>query len=121
MPLNVIFIVVAMFSVVILLNIYIPKYIINKALNKFVKPMLQNKGLTFIKYKWCGFLSTGNFKDDSIGITFSSKNGSPSNSVYADVLYLENNSEKSITIKIDTLFGFIKRVKFSSDTFNTLQ
>jgi len=83
--------------------------------------MLQNKGLTFIKYKWCGFLSTGNFKDDSIGITFSSKNGSPSNSVYADVLYLENNSEKSITIKIDTLFGFIKRVKFSSDTFNTLQ
>jgi len=109
-----------MFSVVILLNIYIPKYIINKALNKFVKPMLQNKGLTFIEYKWCGLLSTGKFKENSIGITFSSKNGSPVNSVYADVLYLENNSQKSVTIKIDTIFWFIKRVNFSRDTFNTL-
>lgn len=120
MPLIVIFLVIVVFSAVILLNIYIPKYIINNALNKFVKPTLQSKGLAFVRYKWCGLLSTGNFKDNSIGITFASQNGSPMNSVYIDVIYFDNNLEKSTTVKIDTVFWFIKKVTYSNDSLNTL-
>jgi len=121
MPLNVILLIIAWIILIPTLIIYNIKYLIYRAIKKFVKPALENKGLTYINYKWCGFFSHGSFKDDPIEITFiSSKYGNSSNSIYADVYYDDNKSQKSITIRIDTVFGFVKRIAYSDDSFKAL-
>jgi hypothetical protein len=105
------------FPVVIFLNIFIVSYIIKSALKKFVKPQLIQKGFVFVDYKWCGFFSHGEFKDDKFKITFVSMNGNPSISIYVDIYYKDAGLEKKITIRIDTLFCFIRKVVYSAKTF----
>jgi hypothetical protein len=108
--------VVLIFPVIIGLNILIYRLVVNKALKKYIKPMLVEKGLIFIEYKWPGLLSNGDFKPDDISFTIVNTNGNISNSKYAYIFYKKASEIKKITVRIDTMFLFIiNKVAYSSD------
>ncbi len=106
----------AIFIVVILLNIFIAKYIIKRAVKRFVIPTLENKGLVFKDYKWVSFFQFGDFKDEKVAFRPSLTGGSPYISLYVYIYYMDSDSKnKRITIRIDTLFLFIRKVEYSSE------
>ena len=91
------------------------RFIIRKALRKFIEPKLNEKGLIFVDYKWPGLLSTGDFEASTGTFTFMNKNGNVFNSSYAYIFYKDGNDTKKITARIDTVFWFINKVVYSSD------
>jgi RHS repeat-associated protein len=103
------------FFIVIILNIYQTKYLIKRALKRFVIPKLKEKGFTFKGYRWVGFFKFGDFKDEVITLRPSFTGGSPFLSIYVYIYYIDTDLEKRITVKIDTLFLFIKKVSYSSE------
>jgi hypothetical protein len=103
---------------IILLNIIIGKAFINRAIRKFVIAKLESKGLSYLKYKWTGLFSYGDFKNEKITFRPSFGGGSPWLSIYVFIFYLEHRVEKRMTIKIDTFMFFIRTVVFSDDLFN---
>lgn len=104
--------VIILFAVVILLNVLIFKLLIKRALRKFIRPKLENECLIFIDYKWAGFFSFGNFKNEEIVIRPSGSD--PFLTIYIYIYFKDTRSEKRITAKIDTLFLFIRKVTYSS-------
>jgi hypothetical protein len=98
----------------IFFNIFFVRFLINRALKKFVKPKSESKGFTFLYYKWCGLFSFGNFKDDKLGLTFG---GDPRISIYVNIFYKGSDFEKHFTVRIDTIFGFIRKVAYSDTSF----
>jgi hypothetical protein len=103
------------FTTVIVLNILIVYLIIKRAVNKYVIPKLQSQGLIFIRSKWAGFFSVGDFKKDKLSFRPSFTGGSPLISLYVYIYYEDSNLLKRTTIRIDTLFLFIRKVAFTSD------
>ena len=101
------------FILVILLNVLAVWAVIHRAIRKKIIPDLTEKGLIFESYKWLGFFNTGDF--DDLTLTFVTTNGSPSISVYINVFYRSSTEQKRVTARIDTLFLFIRRVKYSSE------
>ena len=59
----------------ILINLWLIRYIINRAIRKYVKPKLQESGHSFINYKWLGFFSHGEFTDDKFVLVPGLKGG----------------------------------------------
>jgi hypothetical protein len=112
---KVIMLIIVMFTVIILLNLYTKKYIITKAIRKFIKPKLQASALTFTNYKWLGFFNHGDIKDDKVILIPGLKNGGPVISTYIDIYYNEKSTEKKVTVKIDSFFIFIVRVLYSTE------
>jgi len=110
-----IFLSILAISIVIGLNILTYRSVVNKALKKFIEPKLNERGLTFVKYKWPGLLSNGDFKPDDIKLTFMNKNGSPYNSQYAYIYYKDGNETQKITVRIDTAFLSINKIVYSSE------
>ena len=88
--------------------------IVTRAIRKYIEPKLNENNLQFIEYKWPGFLSTGDFKDDGIALTIMNKNGSVSNSSYAYIYYKKGNEIKKVTVRIDTTFWSIDEIIYSS-------
>jgi len=112
--LDIILVIIAVI-VVILLNIFIERYVINRALKKFIIPKLKEKNYHFERYKWVGPFSYGDFGRARFTLGPFFKNGGPAISTYIYVYYEDDNSRKRLTAKIDTLFFFIKRVSYSAE------
>jgi hypothetical protein len=107
------FVIPLIFLAFILLNILIFRLIINRALRKYIEPDLKEKGMFFERYKWLGFFNTGDFAE--LTITFGGSNASARLSIYIDVYYQSTKEQKRTTVRIDTFYLFIRRVKYSSD------
>lgn len=114
-PFKFIIIAIAFFGLGILLNAFLIRYVINKAIRKFINPNLQAKGVTFVDYKWLGFFNHGDFKNDKFILIPSLTFGNPVISTYVDIYYLETTMKKKLTVRIDTSFVFIRRVLYSSE------
>lgn len=112
---KVIIIMILFFPTLILLNFCIYKYVINKAIRKYIKPKLQSFGFTFLDYKWLGFFNHGNFNNDKLVLLPSLKSGYPVIATYVDVFYNEVSNSKRVTVRIDTFFIVILRVSYSSE------
>jgi len=107
--------IVASFVIVIIVNICIFRYIINRALKKSVIPLLKSKGLVFIGYKWVGLFDTGDFEENTIDIGPSMSFGRANLSIYIYVNYYTVSKQKTrVTVRIDTLFLFIRKVAYSN-------
>ena len=89
--------------------------IVKKAIRKYIKPKLNEKGLIFVDYKWPGLFSIGDFKENTWTIPVMNKNGNTFNSTYANIYYKELNETKKITVRIDTIFFLFQKVTYSSD------
>jgi len=107
---------------IILLNILIVRLIIKRALRKYIKPDLDKKELYFISYKWVIFFGIGDFtrENDSDapnnGYWGGAGGRSPFLSIYIYIYYYNShNIDKRVTARIDTLFFFIRKVKYSSE------
>jgi CDP-diglyceride synthetase len=108
--------IVAACAIFIIAGICTWRYIINRALKKFVIPLLKNKGLVFVRYKWVGPFGTGDFEENTIVIRPSMSFGGLYVSIYMYIYYYsELNVKNRITVRIDTLFLFIKKVVFSEE------
>jgi hypothetical protein len=107
--------VILIFPVIIGLNILTYRFIVNKALKKHIKPMLEESGLIFIEYKWPGLLSNGEFKPDNTSFKLMNKNGNMFNSMYAYIFYKKANETKKFTVRIDTTAWYVNKVAYSSD------
>jgi hypothetical protein len=103
------------FPFLFLLYFLIFKITVRSALNRFVIPKLEEKGLIFLEYTWTGLFDNGDFKNENTGLTIMSKYGSSSSSIYVFIYYKDLDLKKRVTIRIDTFVFFIKRVVFSSD------
>ena len=112
---KVVLLMIFLFPTIILLNFCIYKYVVNKAIRKFIKPKLQSLGLTFSDYKWLGLFNHGNFKNDRFVLIPSLKSGYPVIATYIDVFYDEGSNQKKVTVKIDAFFVFIVRVWYSTE------
>jgi hypothetical protein len=106
--------IILLFPTIIALNMLLYHMIVRKALRKYIKPKLKDNNMSFIKYKWPGLFSNGDFKDDEMALTIMSKNGSIVNSTYVDIYYNKLDDTKKITARIDTIFFFIYKVHYSS-------
>ncbi len=100
-----------LFPTVIALNVLIVRSIINRALNRFIKPTLASNGLTFIDHNWAGLFSTGDFKSQ---FSFWDLVIRSEPAIFVYVAYYDNNVKKRITVRIDTVFLFIQRVIYSN-------
>jgi len=88
---------------------------IKRAVNKCVKPRLQSSGLTFVRSQWAGLFNSGDFGDTGFSFRPSFSRGNPFLSIYAYIYYKEFDVIKRLTIRIDTIFFFIRKVKFSRE------
>lgn len=100
----------------ILLNILIYKYLVNKAIKKYILPYLIVNKLKFIKVIPVRIFSTGDFPNNGIRIRPFSL-GFPMFSIYLYVYYynIENITIKR-TVKVSCILFFIKKIEFSKTT-----
>jgi hypothetical protein len=91
---------------------------IRSAVKKYVKPNLQSSGLIFVRSRWAGLFNSGDFGNAGFSFKPSFLNGNPFLSIYAYIYYKEFDVIKRFTIRIDTLFFFIRNVTFSSEILN---
>jgi len=112
---KIIILIIILFSTIILVNVYAFKYIVNKAIRKFIKPKLQSAALTLTNYKWLGLFNHGDFKDDKFILFPGLKGGYPVISTYINIYYDEALIEKKATVRIDTFFVFIVSVLYSTE------
>ena len=108
-------VVAASFLIVILLNIIIVRYIIRRAIKKHVKRELGEKDLTYSDWKWAGFFAYGDFDEKPQFTLITMGNGSPDISIFLYVYYSDGISKKRVTVKIETLFFFIRKIKYSHE------
>ncbi|MDB5091417.1 MAG: hypothetical protein JWR09_5411 [Mucilaginibacter sp.] len=105
------------FILVIALNVGIYFLIIKRAIRKYVIPDLTRNALDYISYKALGIFQSGDFEGKEKR-TFSpivSKNGSPAADVYFYIFYKSGIEQKRVTVKVETLFFVIRKVKYSKE------
>ena len=113
---KIILLVITIGASIILINVYLHKLVINRALTKFIIPHLNENGLTFVNYKSVGFFKFGDFKPkDEVTFWPFMATGSPVQSIYIYVFYKEGETEKRVTVKINVLLLFIKKVIYSGE------
>jgi len=104
----------AAFVIVIVANIFTCRFVINRAVQKYIVPHLKSKGLIYHRYKWVGLIGTGDFDESTVVIRPTISFGAPKVSIYIYVYYYTKQSmEDRITARIDTLFMFIRKVEYS--------
>jgi len=112
-------ILVAFAALLFILNVGINRIIINVAIKKYVIPDLNKKGFTSKGYESTGIFSVGDFtgmtNSDMPVRLFFSKNGSPTKSSFYYIYYNTGDGNKRITVRIDTLFFSVQKVKYSSE------
>ena len=97
---------------IIFLNVVLFHMQIKRAIKRVVKPALEKSQLTYVGYKWAGFWSCGDFKNDSMDFALF-KTGLNTTSIYSYLYYKDSDVNKKITIKI-YLIGFeIDKVEYS--------
>lgn len=107
--------IILIFPLVALLNFLIVKHIINKAVRKSIQPRLLDLGLELKDYKWLDLFDQGMFRNERFALRPSLKNGNSTMSLYVDVLYLKDGNIKKVTVQIDTMLLFIRRITYSND------
>ena len=109
--------VVLMFILVIALNVGIHFLLIKRAIRKYVKPTLNQKGLVYINYNAINLFGSGDFKgeDKRTFTPIVSTNGAPSIDIFFYVFYKSGDLLKRITVKVETTLLFIRNVKYSSE------
>ncbi len=113
--LKIIVIAILFYSIIILLNIYIYRSVINKAIDNFIKPKLQDKGLSFLRYKWLGFFNRGAFTNDTLVLIPSLKFGYPIISIYIDIYFTNGVDERKISVRIDKSLFLIRKIYYSDE------
>ncbi|MEP6613307.1 MAG: hypothetical protein ABJA76_15510 [Mucilaginibacter sp.] len=110
------FVVLAFISV-IALNIGIHYLLIKRAIRKYVKPTLNQKGLVYVNYRAINLFESGDFKgnDRRTFTPIVSTNGSPSIDIFFYVFYKFGDLPKRITVKVETTLLVIRNVKYSSE------
>ena|ERR1700761_3681475 len=108
------FLLILIFPFIIFLNILVYRLVVRKALRKHIKPKLEEKGLTFIDYKWPGLFSNGGFGNPEITLLVNT-NGNLLNSIYVYIYFKDAYETKKTTARIDTMFLFIRKVTYSSE------
>jgi hypothetical protein len=110
------FVVFCAFVLMIIGNILIYKFIVNRALKKIINPYFNSMGYEVEKAEFPGLFSTGDFKNPGFQIKPVFKNGSPWITYYLE-LFIKNKDKGSqtirVTAKIATLFSFIRKVEYS--------
>jgi hypothetical protein len=107
--------IILIFPLIVSINILIYRLIVRKALKRYIDPQLKEKGLSFISFKWPGLFSSGDFKNGTLKLTVMNKNGKVLNSVYAYIYYKDLSDIKRVTARIDTKFGVIDGITYSSE------
>ncbi|HZY35980.1 MAG TPA: hypothetical protein VFE53_04985 [Mucilaginibacter sp.] len=110
---KVIGLIVLIYSTVIFGIIWLVRLVINKAIEKFVKPKLKERKLTFEDYKWLGVFDRGDFLKDDLVFIPSLKTGYPVTSIYIDVYFLDDSKKDKMTVRIDGTLWHIRNVFFS--------
>ncbi|RYD80704.1 MAG: hypothetical protein EOP53_07670 [Sphingobacteriales bacterium] len=109
-------IVLPVFALVIVTNIWIHKWMVHKALKYYVIPFLIDKNLVYIDYEWTGFFSTGDFNFDE---EFHSVRMFPwFRYIYLNIHFKNGNKQKYVTVKIKTSFLSVRQVTYSRDIKN---
>jgi hypothetical protein len=108
-------IVVGGISFVVLFNVLFHRYTIRRAIKKYIRPKLEEKGYELKNFKFAGIFSKGDFENDKEPfLPFFSAGGSPVNNIYA-YLYLNRKDEaitKRVTVELRTFFFAIEKVSF---------
>lgn len=112
---KIIILIISLFTIVILLNFLIFKYIKYKAVKRYIQPQLERAGLTFKSYNWLGFFNRGDFKNDKFILLPTLAGGYPVIATYIDVFYIGESVPKKVTVRIDAFFIIIIRVIYSSE------
>ena len=115
---TILILIIAVFVALSLIIIGIFKLIVTIAIKKYVIPDLRKKGLIYKGYESTGFSSHGDFTQESDGYVpsiFFSMRGSAQMSLYFYIYYKSSDVDKMITIRIDTVFLVIRRVKYSGE------
>jgi len=97
--------------IMLMFNIFIYKWIVNRAIKRYIKPHFIEQGYTIESKKFPGIFSSGAFKNQFLLGAFVM--GWPSHNTYVDI-YLVNESgkKKKATALISTLFLSIRNVKY---------
>ncbi|WP_295792531.1 hypothetical protein [Mucilaginibacter sp.] len=109
--------VVLMFILIIALNIGILYLLIKRAIRKYVKPTLNQKGLVYVNYRAINLFGSGDFKgeDKRTFTPIVSTGGSPSIDIFFYVFYKSGDLTKRVTVKVETTLLFIRKVKYSRE------
>jgi len=100
---------------VILGNVIIYRWIVRRALMKFIRPYFAELGFKVQKVKFVGLFKTGDFKRLGFQWRPFMHSGSLMQTTYVYV-FLSNDLRKDIriTAKINTVFLMIKKIDYSS-------
>ena len=110
------FIIVGILSVPVLVtaNLLLFHVFIRQTIKKVVRPALAIKGYVFIDYKWAGFFSCGDFKNEQMDFALFGT-GILTHSIYSFISYRDWDGVKRITIKIEINCLRVDNVIFSSE------
>lgn len=97
-------------------NLLIYKWIVSRALKKYIKPHFSDLGYGITKTHFVGLFKSGDFIRDGFQFRPFMPSGYPLQSTYIYV-YLHKNTVSDcqirVTVKIMTLFLFIKNVEYT--------
>ena len=98
---------------IILANVALFHLLVKTAIRRIVKPELEKRNLTYVSYKWAGFWSCGDFRNDSMDFALF-KTGLNTISIYSYVYYKDSDEIKKITIKIYIVGVGVNKVEYSN-------
>lgn len=98
-------ILVSLFVIALVINVLIYKRIVSIAIKKHLKTFFDKHGWKVLRYKYPGFLNTGQF--NSKPITIEPYLNGIIVYTYARVDYLKDGINLNTTIRIKTIFGII--------------
>jgi len=104
--------IIAFFTLIVLLNVLILRYVLQKAINKYIKPELHRKKLVYVSYQWLGFFDQGNFGQEKPDTVSASKNGRAMLATYINVYYVQGPDQRVVTVRVETLFTRIVRLGY---------
>ncbi|PWG78015.1 hypothetical protein [Pararcticibacter amylolyticus] len=101
--------------VLVIGNMLIYRWVVSRAMKKFIRPYFTRIGYEIRQTKFVGLLKTGDFKVAGFPLRPFMPKGNPMQTTYV-YLYLSKGSgpQVRITARIDTLFLFIRKVEYSS-------
>lgn len=117
MDISLIIILIVVTAFFVFLNVSIYKMLVRRAVVKYIKPYLAEKGYEIDSVSFVGFLKTGDFKEKGGFALRPFMLGYPIHSTYIYVFYRDKNRDGSVsrmTAKIRGLLLFIRGVDYSS-------
>ena len=101
--------------IVMAINVFIFRFIVDKAIKKHIRPYLKKLGFEIDKSEWVGLFGSGDFTENEPSRIPYMPYGNPMQTVYVYVYIRKVNEIQTIriTAKIMTFFFFIRRVEYN--------